>query len=95
MKSCVVKAFVLEIFYVYGNNTDPDEPTLEVHRDFFLSSQDYSMGISSKMNIPALATGEQALRWLRLVCEPMRLASPGSMRVRVIKKKKQPNPKSD
>ena len=23
------------------------------------------------MNIPALATGEQALRWLRLVCEPI------------------------
>ena len=28
-------------------------------------------GISSKMNIPALATGEQALRWLRLVCDPI------------------------
>ena len=29
----------IEIFYIYGNNTDPDEPNLEVHRDFFLSSQ--------------------------------------------------------
>ncbi len=29
----------IEIFYVYGNNTDPDEPNLEVHRDFFLSNQ--------------------------------------------------------
>ena len=92
MKSCVVNAFVLEIFYIYGNNTDPDEPNLEVHRDFFLSSQDYSTGISSKMNIPALATGEQALRWLRLVCEPMRRTSLGLMSVRVTndrKKKKQ------
>ena len=26
----------IEIFYVYGNNTDPDEPNLEVHRDFYL-----------------------------------------------------------
>ena len=29
----------IEIFYVYGNNTDPDEPNLEVHRDFSLYSQ--------------------------------------------------------
>ena len=28
----------IEIFYIYGNNTDPDEPNLEVHRDFFLST---------------------------------------------------------
>ena len=28
-------------------------------------------GISAELNIPALATGEQALRWLRLVCEPI------------------------
>ena len=26
----------IEIFYICGNNTDPDEPTLEVHRDFCL-----------------------------------------------------------
>ena len=26
----------IEIFYIYGNNTDPDEPTQEVHRDFCL-----------------------------------------------------------
>ena len=78
----------IEIFYIYGNNIDPDEPNLEVHRDFFLSSQDYSTGISSKMNIPALATGEQALRWLRLVCEPMRLTSPGLMSVRVNQRQK-------
>ena len=30
----------IEIFYVYGNNTDPDEPNLEVHRDFFLYGQE-------------------------------------------------------
>ena len=29
----------IEIFYIYGNNTDPDEPITEVHRDFFLSNQ--------------------------------------------------------
>ena len=29
----------IEIFYICGNNTDPDEPNLEVHRDFFLSDQ--------------------------------------------------------
>jgi hypothetical protein len=29
----------IEIFYIYGNNTDPDEPNLEVHRDFFLSNR--------------------------------------------------------
>ena len=28
-------------------------------------------GISAELNIHALATGEQALRWLRLVCEPI------------------------
>ena len=28
-----------EIFYKYTNNNNPDEPTLEVHRDFFLSNQ--------------------------------------------------------
>ena len=36
--SLICKLFI-EIFYIYGNNINPDEPNLEVHRDFFLSSQ--------------------------------------------------------
>lgn len=30
----------IEIFYKYINNNNPDEPTMEVHRDFFLCNQE-------------------------------------------------------